>query len=157
MTKKELLDELRNKFYKVGVIEQADSGIGLTKRKEEGVMWYLVGVYEQRGEVLVRRQIPIYVENDGEQDEKAFYGEKMPEVNVIPEKPTTVFKDEVTAFIKTQIVKGTIIKGAVEGASEKEEYAIVKAYVEEAGEIVEKKFFAYKEAGTIKFTVMKTN
>ena len=129
MTKQQLLNELSEKFYKVGVIEEAeDSSVGKEIRKQEGVKWYLVGVYEQQGDVLIRRNIPIYVENEGKADEKAFYGEKMPQEHIIPQPEENPFKD---------------VEGQIEEKTK--DYAVVKKYVIESGEAVEKRFLVKKE------------
>ena len=138
MNKTQLLDDLRKKFYKVGVIEQAENNsVGLAKRKEEGIKWYLVGVYERQGDVLIRRQIPIYVENEGKSDEKAFYGEKMPQEHIIPQLKENPFKG----------LNGVERVG--------KDYAIVKKFVVENGEAVEKRFLVRKKEGKLIETPIK--
>lgn len=171
MTKTQLKNELSAKFYKVLFPEQAEtSEIGYLLRVKEGIFWYLVGVYEERNGVLIRRSIPIYCEVTGTipKEQKGvlnwedlpvgnyFYGEKVPQDHIIPELPKTAFRDEVNAKIQAKITDGTIKKGTIEGISEQEEFAVVKAYQVETGEIIEKRYFIYKDTtGTIQISPMK--
>lgn len=140
MTKEQLKKELQEKFYRVGLVEVAEENeLGYQKRLREGVMWYLVGVYEKKGDVLLRRNIPIYcvLKEAAERNVSKwedlpegdyFYGERMPQKHTIPELPKeNSFKD-------------------VEGEIEKQtkDYAVVKKFVEENGEAVEKRFLVKK-------------
>ena len=80
MTKADILKEIEKEFYKLGEVSQADaSQAGQAVREREGITWYLVGVYERNGNVLLRRNISIYVANEGKPNEQAFYAEKKPE------------------------------------------------------------------------------
>ena len=140
MNKKQLLDELKKKFYKIGTIENAEtSEVGKKKREIEGVNWYLVSVYEEKNGVMVRRNIPIYVENEGKPNEKAFYGEAPIQTNIIPEPPKeSPFKN---------------IKGEIE--RETKDYAVVKRFVIEAGVAIEKRFLVEKEGDKFKETPIR--
>ena len=130
MTKAQLLDELAKKFYKVGVMAKAEkNSVGQEIRKTEGIRWYRVGVYEKQGDVLIRRAFDIYVENEGKSDEKAFYGGKMPQEHTIPQPKENPFKG----------LDGVERTG--------KDYAIIKKFVEENGEAVEKRFLVKKKAG----------
>ena len=56
MTKTKLKSELEAKFYKVLFVKQAEeSDAGYLLRLKEGILWYLVGVYENRDKVLIRK------------------------------------------------------------------------------------------------------
>jgi hypothetical protein len=80
MNKSELLAELATKYYKVGVITNAETNpTGLSIRQTEGVNWYLVGVYDVLGDTMERKNVPIYVANEGTKDEQAFYSGTVPE------------------------------------------------------------------------------
>ena len=146
MTKAELKSELEVKFYKVLFVKQAEENdAGYLLRIKEGVLWYLVGVYENRGKVLIRRNIPIYCEITGAipKEQKGilnwkdlpegnyFYGERMPEEHIIPEPPKeNPFKD---------------VTGEIEKIGK--DYAVVKKFVIEAGEVVEKRFLVTIKGG----------
>ena len=139
MTKTQLKNELEAKFYKVLSPQQAEtSDVGYLLRIREGILWYLVGVYENRDKVLIRRNIPIYCEITGaiSKEQKGilnwkdlpegnyFYGERMPEEHIIPEPPKeNPFKD---------------VTGEIERTGK--DYAVVKRFVIEVGEAVEKRF-----------------
>ena len=154
MTKAELKSELEAKFYKVLFVKQAEeSDAGYLLRIKEGMLWYLVGVYENRGTVLVRRNIPIYCEITGKlpKEQKGildwvdlpegnyFYGEKMPEEHIIPGPPKeNPFKD---------------VQGEIERTGK--DYAIVRKFVIESGEVVEKKFLVTKKGDTFVETPIK--
>jgi len=144
MTKTQLVNKLKERFFRVGVIQQAEKNPeGLEIRKTEGVNWYLVGVYEEKNGVLIRRNIPIYVVDEGTEDEQAFYGEKFPE-STIPDQPNLELRSKIEEKISAKEADGTIVKGEIETFSEKARYAIVKSFVKnDAGEIVEKKLFVY--------------
>ena len=79
MKKIELLTELEKKFFKVGKVALADpSQAGQAVREQEGVMWYIAGVYEQSGNTLARRNISFYVVDEGLPTEQAFYADREP-------------------------------------------------------------------------------
>ena len=146
MTKDQLKNELEAKFYKVLFVNQAEeSEVGYLLRIKEGILWYLVGVYENRDKVLIRRNIPIYCELTGnlQKEQKGilkwedlpegnyFYGERMPEEYIIPEPPKeNPFKN---------------VTGEIERIGK--DYAIVKRFVIETGEAVEKRFLVTIEGG----------
>ena len=149
MTKQQLLADLQSKFYKVGLVEGAElNDVGYLKRVQEGVLWYLVGVYEKKGDVLLRRNVPIYCEFTGELPKKQkgtltwddlpegnyFYGERLPEEHLIPEPP-----------------QPNVFEG-VEGEIEKQgkDWVVVKKFVEEAGVIKEKRFLVKKTTEGLK-------
>jgi len=154
MTKAQLKSELEAKFYKVLFLEQAEtSDIGYLLRIKEGILWYLVGVYENKDKVLIRRNIPIYCEITGKFDKEQkgildwkdlpegnyFYGERMPEEHIIPEPPKeNPFKDVV---------------GEIERIGK--DYAVVRKFVTEAGEAVEKRFLVIKKGDTFVETLIK--
>lgn len=74
MNEKQLLNELKTKYYKVGIPQNAEaSEAGRAYRKAEEIEWFVVGVYEQSGNTLIRKNISYYVENKGAVTEKAFY------------------------------------------------------------------------------------
>ena len=146
MTKAQLKSELEAKFYKVLFVNQAEeSEVGYLLRIKEGILWYLVGVYENRDKVLIRRNIPIYCEVIGTipKEQKGilnwedlpegnyFYGERMPEEHIIPELPKeNPFKD---------------LTGEIERIGK--DYAVVKKFVRERDEAVEKRFLVTKKGG----------
>ena len=149
MTKQQLLADLQSKFYKVGLVEGAEmNDAGYLKRVQEGVLWYLVGVYEKRGEVLLRRNIPIYCEFTGElpKEQKGtltwddlpegnyFYGEKLPEEHLIPEIP------------QPNVFEG--VEGEIERQGK--DWAVVRKFVEEAGVVKEKRFLVKKTTEGLK-------
>ena len=78
MNKTELLAELAVKFYKVGTVANADPS-GQAVRQAEGVNWYLVGVYDRLDDTLERKNISIYVADEGKDTEQAFYAGTVPE------------------------------------------------------------------------------
>ena len=154
MTKAELKSELETKFYKVLFVKQAEeSDAGYLLRLKEGVLWYLVGIYENRDKVLIRRNIPIYCElTKGLQKEQKgilkwedlpegnyFYGEKMPEEHIIPEPPKENSFKNVT--------------GEIERTGK--DYAVIKKFVIEGGEAVEKRFLVTMKGGNFVETLIR--
>jgi hypothetical protein len=80
MNKQELITELQGTFYKVGESKNAETNpVGLAIRQKEGIAWHEIGVYEADGDVMVRKNIQIYIANEGTQLEQAFYKDKRPE------------------------------------------------------------------------------
>jgi len=154
MTKAQLKSELEAKFYKVLFVNQAEeSEVGYLLRIKEGILWYLVGVYENRDKVLIRRNIPIYCEVTGviPKEQKGvldwedlpegnyFYGERMPEEHIIPEPPKeNPFKD---------------VTGEIERTGK--DYAVVRKFVTKAGEAVEKRFLVIKKGDTFVETLIR--
>ena len=147
MTKQELLVDLAKKFHKIGVITEAETNsVGQEIRKQEGIKWELVAVYERNEDVLIRRHISIYTENEGKSDERAFYGEKLlTEKTITAPAPESTFRNEVNQKIKSEIEKTNIIKGSVSVLSEKDNFAIIRAYLKENEEIIVKNLFVYKD------------
>lgn len=81
MNKQELKAQLAEKFYKVGETIQNGNEADRAIRKKEGIGWYSIGVYEQSPDdpdVLIRKQVQVYVADEGLPTEKAFYMEKKP-------------------------------------------------------------------------------
>lgn len=105
MTKAECLVILAEKFYQVlSVNPQGDP--------EAGVQWYLVGVFDRTEDEtgLLRKNIPIYVENEGLATEVAYWGPAEPK----PDPPTEIpFQAKIENFIKEKVDDGTIIYGRV--------------------------------------------
>lgn len=133
MTKKQIIDELGRKFHRIGNISNAESspeGIGI--RQAEGFNCYLVSVYESNENVAIRRNIGIYVENEGKQNERAFYAERMPE-NTLPQQPS-----------KSKFVD---IEGVIE--QETKDFAVVKRFVIGNGIAEERRFLNKIVAGKL--------
>jgi hypothetical protein len=85
MKKADLIAALEAKFFKVGNVTIADSSqAGQAVREQEGVMWYIAGVYEQSGDVLTRRNISFYVVDEGLPTEQAFYADAEPTPTLTP-------------------------------------------------------------------------
>lgn len=79
MKKADLIAALEAKFFKLGNVTIADpSQAGQAVREQEGVMWYIAGVYEQAGNTLARRNISFYVVDEGLPTEQAFYADREP-------------------------------------------------------------------------------
>ncbi len=130
MNKKQLLDELNKKFHKVSTITNAEQNPdGQAIRLKEGINCYIAGVYERQGDVLLRRNIGFYVENENKRDERAFYAERMP-TNTLSQQP-----------IKSRF-------GDVDGVIEQEakDFAVVKRFVV-TNNIAEEKRFLVKKVG----------
>lgn len=157
MNKQELLAELTGKFYKLGTV--APFELSVTDniiREEEGIKWYMAGVYEKAGDRLMRKNIPFYVEKEGEVTEAAFYSEKDP-VNSLSAEISTPFKELVKTEIDTKILDGTLLRGIVEAVNETEKFAIVTAYVLSALEVIKQKYFVYTDAlNKLHFTKMQS-
>ena len=130
MTKVELLVQLATKFHKVGVVENAEkSAAGLAIRAQEKVNWYLVGVYERQGDALLRRNIPIYVQEEGSALEQAFYAERLPENQLAAPIIPSAFE----AKLKTLTSKVTGLVGYnVTSLNTEQNFATVDAYVLDA-------------------------
>ena len=144
MNKQGLLDILSAKFFKLGkVVKPTLNETDIALRKEEGVAWYMAGVYEESDGVLVRRNVPFYVVDEGEVTEAAFFGERKL-ADALPKIAITTFKKVVQTEINTKIAKGILLKAVIEKVSEVEEYAVINAYVKVADEVTEKKFLVYK-------------
>lgn len=156
MNKQALLNDLSTKFHKLGRVapvelSPADEAI----RTEEGVKWYIAGVYEKADDRLIRKNIPFYVEAEGETGESAFYAEKLP-ADTLTTTPATPFKDSVIAEIEKKIIAGIILKGTVNSANENNKFAVITAYQIVADEVVIKKYFTYNDTeDTLHFKPMK--
>lgn len=113
MKKQDLLNELSTKFHKLGRVAPVDlSPTDTTIRDEEGVRWYIAGIYEKADNRLIRKNIPFYVEAEGEVNEAAFYAEKLP-AETLSTPTATPFKDLAIAEIEKKITAGIILKGVV--------------------------------------------
>ncbi len=132
MNRKQLLSELGKKFYKVGMPEPAEvNPDGVIVRQREGIAWYIVPIYEQSGDVLSRRNFSMYVENEGEKDEQAFYGERISEIDTVPVPP-----------MKNLFAN---VEGTVEQAGK--DFVVVRRWIVNKGVASEKRFLV-KKSGT---------
>jgi len=134
MNKKELLNALRAKFYKVlGPVKQRD---------EAGIAWYLVGTYDRKGDAMVRNNISFYVEGAGE-DETAYWSGGEPKPTPAPPAPFTA---EVNRYIADKIDDGTLADGVVERVNEATETATVRALMSAADAIGEHRLLVSRDA-----------
>ncbi len=84
MKKHELIQQLKETFYKVGESRNCESNpIGLAIRQAEGIAWHEIGVYEQDGDVMIRKSVQIYIANEGTELEQAFYKDAKPENRLV--------------------------------------------------------------------------
>lgn len=156
MTKAQLLTEIAGKFYKMGVVANAEtSPEGLAIREAEGVNWYIVAVYEKQGNVLLRRNISIYVNDEGKATEAAFYGEKELAEQTISVQPETPFRVLVENEIGKKVTAGLIEKAVIQSCDEVGKYAEILAYKDVAGVIEKKSYFIYEKAGKLEFKELK--
>lgn len=80
MTETELLTELADKYYKVGIPTNAEtSSIGQNIRSAEGIVWLAVPVYDVLDTTMERKIIYIYVQDKGLITEAAYYQGSVPE------------------------------------------------------------------------------
>lgn len=156
MDKQALLNELSAKFHKLGRVALVElSAVDQVIRDGEGVKWYIAGVYEQADDRLIRKNIPFYVEEEGEAGETAFYAERLP-IDTLPLPVVTTFYELIETEIDTKIASGMIVKGVIDSVNEDQEFAFVTVYQLIIGEIVVKKFFCYKDTSSVlQFTPFK--
>ncbi len=132
MTKKELITNLQNKFYKIGLVRGVEDN---DVRAKEGIQWFLIGVYENSDNVLIRRNISVYCEMKGDAiigetelpEGNYFYADKEP-VMTIQKPKENIFKD----------VEGIVTE---QGSN----FVVVKRYDEIDGKAVEKKVLVREE------------
>lgn len=149
MNKQELLNDLTAKFHKLGYVApvelgQADAAI----RESENVKWYTAGVYENKDDRLIRRNISFYVEDEGGPAEFACYADKLPD-DSLTDIPLAAFREIVLAEISSHIASGIIEKAVIDSVSEEHEFAIVTVYILDVDEIVIKRYFVYKDKDSI--------
>jgi len=132
MTKQELLTKLTQKFHKVRTPEK--------QRTEDGINWYIVGVYDRQGDRMVRKNVGFYVENEGTANEAAYWLNSDP---TDTPAPATTFASQVTSYLDNKIKAGVIVGAIVERASENPASAIVRIYIRQSGGIVEKRALVY--------------
>ena len=156
MDKNALLSEIAEKHYKLGRVAPVElSPADTAIREEEGIKWYLAGVYEKSDDRLIRKNISFYVEKEGEAEELSCYAEKIP-ADTPSKTQITTFKDLVNTEIAKKITGGTILKGVIDTVDETNEFALITAYQIVSTEVVVKKYFAYNNlANALKFELMK--
>lgn len=113
MIKQELIDELKNKFYKV---DEANIREGKT---EAGITAWSVGVFDKVGDAIRKRNLTFYTEGD-----EAYWGGSEPKVT--PPTPDT-FRSRVQGFIDAKVDDGTIQFGFIEETQDGCKKALVKA------------------------------
>lgn len=142
MNKAELLSQLNQKFIKVGTVEEAyvnaeDKAI----REAEGVKFYKVAVYAQTGETGVRRVVYFYVKDEGQPSEDAFFHESEPAGSILAQD----FRGEVEDLIDAKVQAGTLVRGEIIKVNNSARHAVVRAFVIEVKDVVEKLFFVYRD------------
>jgi hypothetical protein len=100
MTKAELLSSLATKFYKVPS--------ETLKNSELGINLYEVYPYLKSGDIVLRQYVSFYVENEGEVDEVAYWGNSEPYPTVVKKS----FFNKVQTFLNGKIASGAQIKFA---------------------------------------------
>jgi len=138
MTKQELLGKLAQKFHKVQIPQE--------QRKEDGITWYVVGVYEKNGDRMVRRNIGFYVENEGTANEAAYWLNSDPVTT--PTAPVT-FAQQVTDYLNNKIKAGVVVGAIVESVSQNPANAVVKVYIRKSGGIIEQRALVYQKGTTL--------
>lgn len=137
MTKQELLNEAKQKFKVVQEPIDVDPNVPASALPAK---CYDLPVFEVGKNGATRRKTPFYVVDEGTADEEAFWGQ--------PEQDQT-FKNEVESTIKAKEDDGTIIKGVIKEMDQNKQFAIVRAFLEENGVVVEKQYFIHDQ-GEIK-------
>lgn len=144
MNKAELLQKLDEKFHKV--LEPLEKGI------DDNIKRYKIIVFEKREEALIRREdFFFFVENEGKQDEIAYWNNSEPKPT-IPIK----FSKEVSNYIQAKIDAGIIEGGFIENIDAGKEIAHGVAIVDVSGGLVEKKILVDKnESDEIRHRVIE--
>lgn len=133
MNEKQLLSQLKTKYYKVGMPQNAEaSEAGRAYRKAEGIEWFVVGVYEQSGNTLIRKNISYYVENKGAVTEKAFYA-----ANNAPVDDAKVETWKPDNLLGSQKYAGY----QVAETNTEQKWAIATVYEDISGKVSQKKVF----------------
>ena len=133
MNEKQLLNELKTKYYKVGIPQNAEaSEAGRAYRKAEEIEWFVVGVYERSGNTLIRKNISYYVENKGTVTEKAFYA-----ANNAPVAAAKVETWKPDNLLGSQKYAGY----QVAEINTEQKWAIATVYEDISGKVSQKKVF----------------
>ena len=131
MNEKQLLSQLKTKYYKVGIPQNAEaSEAGRAYRKAEEIEWFVVGVYEQSGNTLIRKNISYYVENKGAVTEKAFYA-----ANTVADAKIETWKPD--NLLSSQKYAGY----QVAEINTEQKWAIATVYEDVSGKVSQKKVF----------------
>lgn len=135
MNEKQLLAELKTKYYRVGTPANAEaSEAGRAIRRAEGIEWFVVGVYEQSGTALIRKNISYYVENKGAVTEKAFYAEN--------KAPVADAKTPVETWKPDNLLGSQKYAGyQVTETNPEQKWAIATVYEDISGKVSQKKVF----------------
>lgn len=146
MNEKQLLNELKTKYYKIGIPRNAEaSETGRAIRKAEGVEWFIVGVYDRSGASLIRKNISYYVENKGKVNEKAFYAENKPQA-AQPETKEQVWNPDT--LLSAQGYAGY----QVETVNTAQKWAIADVYIADKASVTKSRVFV-TESGIKAFGV----
>ena len=149
MKRTEFINDLSEKFFKIGKVAPVEiTGADKALRDEEGVRWYIAGVYEKKDSRLIRRNISFYVVDEGKQTEAVYYAEKLPD-SILPTIVSTAFGDIVRAEISRRCVSGEIEKAVIISVNEDEKFATVTTYTLDKDIIYEKKYFVYNDKDNV--------
>ena len=119
MTKQQLLDKLQANALRVETPQKLESSSGFQR--------YIVGVWKGGEDAINRHNTAFFVENDGEENEVAYWEQSNP----VPELPEQVetFSQKVNNLISSKISDGTIKGAVIESVNETGRTAYVRALV----------------------------
>ena len=137
MNEKQLLSELKTKYYKVGTPANAEaSEAGRAIRKAEGANWMVVGVYELTDKGATRKNFSYYVFNPGTVDEYAIPDKNNPLV------PQTDAKTPVETWKPDNLLGSQKYAGyQVVETNTEQKWAIATVYEDISGKVSQKKVF----------------
>ncbi len=135
MKESELLQELNAKYFRLGAPQNAEtSEKGRKIRQAEGIEWFVVGVYEQAGESLIRKNVAYYVVNKGKSTERAFYAE--------PQKTTKELEVKESVWTPDTLLSAQSYAGyQVETVNTTQKWAIATVFFAEDRAVKQKRVF----------------
>ena len=132
MKRKELIEKLKTKFYKVNE-KEVHRG-----KTEEGITVWGIGVFDKVGDVINKNNFTFYTKGVGELDE-AWWGNSEPkQTPIIQPTPPETFTERINNLIATKTAAGVIRFGYIEQVNELTKRALCTIIIDD--EIIKTKF-----------------
>ncbi len=148
MTKAELFNYLMTKFHTVTTPEGKKAlllaedtpkrAIREEIRSAENINWYTIGVYEKKNDTLIRKNISFYVENEGTEQEVAYWHDQTPPPI---DKPVDTITPALKSYIDELVNSGQLVGVLNFQINPIQKNALLTAVVEENDQKVKREVY----------------
>ena len=143
MTKAEIIAEIKSNHFVTANEPLPVATAEADTVRSDGVNWYSMRVYRSVGNEMSRGNITFFVVNEGGATEAAYYDVQK------PREYSDVVRKAVESKIQEGVTAGTFKKALVSSVDEENMYAVIDAFVDNAGTIERRNFIIMREGNKV--------